>query len=170
MYHHLYQLEEESPCSSSAVTEDGGSGRCDVSEVGGGAEYVLIGGPVKQLGKHILSGLWLISLEPVVRKHLSIITTSPSLRKRRKRTQLWKGIFLLAARASLQLNPLFEPTMTRSAFLCLHICSLVSLPLHPCSVQSVLSICVSVLCLSGQWSTPQNEKNKVRTNVIKNLT
>lgn len=65
--------------------------------VGGDAKYVLIGGPVKQLGEHILAGLWPISLEAAMRKHLSVVTTSPLPRKRRKRMQPRKGIFLFWA-------------------------------------------------------------------------
>lgn len=77
----------------------------------------------------------------------------------------------MGTRASLQLNPLFGLTM-RSAFLRLLICSNVSLPLRPRSTQIALSSCasVSVHSLSGQRMAPQNEKNKVRTRVIKNPT
>lgn len=61
-----------------------------VAVVGGEAGYVLIGGAVKQLGEHILASLRVITLESAVRKNLSIIITSPLVRKRRKRVHLKK--------------------------------------------------------------------------------
>lgn len=172
-HHHLSQLKAKKTQKTPLLfSSERTGGLADVRSGGGGVENVLIGGPVKQLGEHILAGHWPISLESVLRKHLSVISTSSLLRNRKKEDAASeRNLPLTGTRASLQLNPLFGSTMTRSAFLCWHICSPESLPLRPRSTQITLSICasVSVHSLSGQWLHPQNEKNKVRTHVIKNL-
>lgn len=89
--------------SSSGVTEGwaGGSGRC--KGWGGGAEYVLIGAPVKQLEGHILARTWPISLESASRDHLSFIAEE----EKKGDAASERNLPLLGARASLQLNALF---------------------------------------------------------------
>lgn len=106
---------------------------------GGGAEYVLIGGPVKQFGEHILTGLRLISLEPALREHLSGTI--------RKESSSSGRTCLITAQPSIWLNN-NEVSLLMSAHLLTPVsCSLFTF--HPnCFVVSRTS--VSAHSLSGQ--------------------
>lgn len=158
----------------SLSSEEWGSSRCKGRGWGGGcrgAEYVLIGGSVKQLGEHILARLWPISLEQWEQwgRQLSVITTSPSLRSRRKRMQPQKGIFLLWPHV-----PHYDstPSLAQQWRGQLSYVSTFVQPglflFRPRSTQIALSSCatVSVHSLSAQWLALQNDKNKVRTHVL----
>lgn len=98
--------------SSFLLGSDRGLGGGSLAGVrGGGAEYVLIGAPVKQLEGHILARTWPISLESASRDHLSFIA------EEEKKGDAASERNLLGARASLQLNALFWLNKGEDGFL-----------------------------------------------------
>lgn len=115
MWHHLFQLERAKnvflPPREWQRAGRGESGRC--KGWGGGAEYVLIGAPVKQLEGHILARTWPISLESASRDHLSFIAEE----EKKGDAASERNLPLLGARASLQLNALFWLNKGEDGFL-----------------------------------------------------
>lgn len=155
--HHLSQLRakktQKKPSSPPQQWQRTG-GLADVRG-GGGAENVLIGGPVKQLGERILAGLWPISLESVLRRHLSVVTTSPLLRNRRKRMQPRKGIFLLQAHV-----PHYSSTPSLAlqwrgqlSYVCtfVHPCLFLFVHVPPKLLCLVAPLSLSTPCLANDW-------------------